>query len=164
MKIAEIAQPQTQQPVQRKRMLVVVHPGSACGSADFNLGKYDGPVARDFLARDITGWNGSILVVDSELSDELPQNEHLNAAIASALARAKAGNQIAGRVHGDPMAQPRWVQQVTNFVKNLNPAEWLMELTGAWADHDGCVAHVYNTLVRRGFRCDIRDSALYLDR
>jgi len=30
---------------QRQKLLVIVHPGSACGSADFNMGKNARPAA-----------------------------------------------------------------------------------------------------------------------
>lgn len=63
-------------------MLVVVHPGSACGSADFNLGLIEGSRVRERLARTILGWTDEIVVVDNDLSDELETYAMLGLAIA----------------------------------------------------------------------------------
>jgi hypothetical protein len=54
-----------------QKLLVIVHPGSACGSADFNLGKFEARAARDTLRGAIEDWEGGVIVIDGELSDEL---------------------------------------------------------------------------------------------
>ncbi len=147
-----------------RRLLVVVHPGSACGSADFNLGKSVGQAARDYLASDIASWNGPILIIDGELSDELPNYPQLNTAINHALAYAKTNRMISTRIYGDDSASMHQAHAARQFIKqNLNPAEWHIELTGAWVDNKiGCVVDVRNVFHRLGFITNIRDSALDL--
>ncbi len=41
-----------------ERVLVVVHPGSACGSANFNIGQFEARSAREELADELTRWDG----------------------------------------------------------------------------------------------------------
>lgn len=150
----------------RKRLLVIVHPGSACGSAEFNLGRYNAQAARRFLAQDIASWQGSVLVIDSALSDELPQQPELNNAINHALTQAKSNDGISARVYGDNMVPPHQSQVARRFIKQmqLTASDWTVEMTGAWADADGgCVTDVYRVFHRLKFPVSIRDSALYLD-
>ena len=68
-------------------ILVLVHPGSACGSADMNLGKFEARAARAELAYELDYWHGTLLVIDGELSDELPWYPQLDRAITECLAR-----------------------------------------------------------------------------
>jgi hypothetical protein len=42
----------------KNHILVIVHPGSACGSADFQIEKCDAQTDRDGLCRQIDCWNG----------------------------------------------------------------------------------------------------------
>jgi hypothetical protein len=149
-----------------QRLLVIVHPGSACGSADFNLGHTAG-TNRRMLAQDIAQWHGGVLVIDGELSDELPRYPALQSAITKALNQAKSNGFIAQRVYGDAEGSPNQMQVARRFIKTmkLQPRDWQIALTGAWADAaDGCVASVRDVFHRAGFRADIRDSAMHLDR
>lgn len=158
------AQPAVQQPV-RQKLLVVVHPGSACGSADFNLGRYEARADREYLAQDIAAWNGPILVIDGQLSDELPHYPQLDSAIKGTLARAKANKQLSLRLYGDDDAPPHQEDTARKFIKQqkLNPAEWEIELTGAWMTEDtGCVRGVWKVFQAAGFPAEVRESALWL--
>ena len=147
-------------------LLVIVHPGSACGSADFNLGSnFAGRAARELLAADIEVWNGALLVIDGSLSDELPRHPRLNTAILRALGTARAHRAIAERRYGDSKIRPHQDETAKRFITymKLVPAEWHIELTGAWADEDtGCVSDVRDVFHENGFATHIRDSALLM--
>lgn len=52
-------------------ILVIVHPGSACGSAEMNLGKDNAQVQRLDMQQLIEGWEGGVVIIDGTLSDEL---------------------------------------------------------------------------------------------
>jgi hypothetical protein len=148
-------------------LLVIVHPGSACGSADFNLGSnFAGRAARELLAADIEVWNGAILVIDGSLSDELPRHPRLNTAILRALDNARAHRSIAERRYGDSEIPPHQDETAAKFVADMKlmPAKWRIELTGAWADDDtGCVSDVRDVFRESGFATHIRDSALRIE-
>lgn len=69
------------------RVLVLVHPGSACGSANFNIGKFEARAARDALCSELDNWRGDVLVIDGELSDELEFYPSFDLAIRDCLQR-----------------------------------------------------------------------------
>lgn len=147
-------------------VLIVVHPGSACGSADFNLGSY-GAEARAFLIQDLQHWSGGVIVIDGDLSNELamPRFRPLDQAIKAALSQAAAKGAIAVRRAGNDPAQGRVVRQIIKQL-GLLPTMTKFSLTGAWvqsSDDGGCVADVHRVLMRMGFTADVRDSALDLD-
>ena len=157
--IFEAAQPK------KPSLLIVVHPGSACGSATFNLGKFEARAARDYLAHDINKWDESILIVDGELSDELPDYPLLDSAIKNALSKAKTSGHGSGRIYACAMNTPNWSNLVLQAVEKLQvDKSAYVGLTGAWFSHtkdDGCVNHVYNTLQSAGYTfIDVHDSAV----
>lgn len=151
---------------QLQHILVIVHPGSACGSADFNLGSAAFS-ERDFLTNDIANWSGGVIVIDSELGVELalPKYRHLSNAIDAAVSRAKSKGLIAIRRQGNDPAQVRVIRQIVKKL-SLQPHNVGFEITGAWfhsLDGGGCVGSVHNALKNLGFRVVVRDSALNLD-
>lgn len=70
------------------RVLVVVHPGSCCGSATALLGSSLASACRKDLVQELDEWTGDLLVMDGFLSDELPDYPALDQAIKRALDRA----------------------------------------------------------------------------
>lgn len=149
-------------------VLVVVHPGSACGSADFNLGKYEARAAREGLAIEINGWKGGIIVIDGGLSEDLPYYSQLDSAIKGALARAEQKGLPAVRVMGDDDSDYNQVVAIRDVVRNLGltPSSTQFDITGAWYDpsgRSGCVNSVAEELHRLGFTFLIGDGALELD-
>ncbi len=152
---------------QQQLLLIVVHPGSACGSADFNLGRQEARAEREYLASDIMNWDGGVLIVDGELSDELPQYSELDGAIKSALTKAKNRGLISERIYacdntGSPTHGGNWCAAVAASVAHL-PRDIKVEITGIWYfenDEAGCVNAVYDTLSALGFSPQVRDSAI----
>lgn len=120
-----------------ERILVVVHPGSACGSADFNLGT-DAGAAREALAAEIMAWSDDMLVIDGDLSDELEHYAVLAIALDNAGddKRRRMVRTVACDLHEG------WPAMVGTTVD----AEWPngphdILITGAWlhGDGGGCV-------------------------
>jgi GNAT superfamily N-acetyltransferase len=143
-------------------ILVIVHPGSACGSADFNYGSRDTADAeRTGLIREWTNWRGGVIVIDGELSDELPDYPELNAALTSVVDRAKSAGKVSLREYGQDPAQVRVIKQVVK-TRGWTPADVQFSCTGAWAysDSDGCVGDVNKVLRQMGFSSKITDAAL----
>lgn len=123
-------------------MLVVVHPGSACGSADFNLGLMEGAKARERLARTITNWPGQIVIIDGELSDELGVYAHLGLAIEN----AQTARRVT-RVDADASVQD-WAANASRVIKS-RMQDGKVHLTGAWRHSDGsdgCIDHLARTM------------------
>lgn len=92
-------------PVTLRPVLVLVHPGSACGSADFNLGSSEASDARSRLANDLALWHGDIIVMDGFLSDEIATHPALDEAIQDALRRANP------EINNPGMASPDMMQR-----------------------------------------------------
>jgi hypothetical protein len=144
-------------------VLVVVHPDSTCGSADFNLGEDEAAEDRTKLIADLEGWQGGVIILDGGLRRELvaPAYQPLQGALTAVLQRAKASNQIAiRRVAADP-AQRKVMQQI---VPRLDPHTQFY-LTGAWfhpEDSAGCVGDVLDVLRAAGFAAKVRPSAFIL--
>lgn len=144
-----------------REILVIVHPGSACGSADFNLGVFSAENARDDLMGAIEAWNGPVVVVDGELSDELPRYRLLDEAILKALARAGANG---ARVMAcDSWGETHLAAERAIKVLGLDPAKDRVVVTGCWFDpsgSSGCVNAVEKDFLARGFGARIDLSAV----
>lgn len=150
-----------------RETLVVVHPGSCCGSADFNLGRYEASGEREYLATFLERWDGPVIVIDGGLSDELPDYPTLNAALLSALARAKDAGQASMRVYGCDEEERRHQAAATRRLikRGVLRADVPVRLTGAWvggdsADDTGCVNSVAKVLREAGIPWRIDDSAI----
>jgi len=129
-----------------KKVLVIVHPGSACGSADFNLGKTARTV-RAALADEITRWTGDFLVIDGDLSDELPHYD-IGRTLVRALADAERDGRHAHRTYACAL-QAGWPDKAADeFFKIWDPKVTKVLITGAWYQDDGhgCINAVQRTL------------------
>jgi hypothetical protein len=132
-------------------ILVVVHPGSACGSATFNLGGDLARSMRDRLVAALDTWSGPVLVLDGELSDELAHYPNLDEALAGALKRAAHAGHLALRVEADDPSHvdigdhhlASWCAEIGH-----RPQDVGIVLTGAWY-HDDSTAGCVNALALR---------------
>jgi hypothetical protein len=143
-------------------LLIVVHPGSACGSATFNLGRPTADAARTTLARAVERWRGHLLVIDGALSEELRRYPGLWNTLEAAITRCRTAGFLAGRRRGD---DPTQVQVTTTFLRQhrFRPTTTRIRITGAWydpANREGCVNSVRDALVRAGHRVTIDRSAV----
>lgn len=144
-------------------VLVLVHPGSACGSLDFHHGRRMADEERGMLARRLLDWNGPLVVVDSDLSDEIVQHPGLHDAIAGALDRGRTAGHHVSRTKCDD-EDDDWVRRAVDAVLSVGSTRAIV--TGAWyhADDDGgCVNAVYDGLAETGLAVDVDDSAIAID-
>lgn len=151
-----------------RRVLIVVHPGSACGSADFHHGRAYAGSERDMLVRALDSWSGPVVVVDSDLSDEIARYPELARAVHDVLERARRTSHSARLLAHDDQEDYDcidWVSQVRDHVMATGIGQAL--ITGAWYHDDdddgGCVNAVYDALVDEGMTVDVHDSALSID-
>ena len=153
-----------------ERLLIVVHPGSLCGSADMNLDTPASQGARNAVAEDIdnhVAHGGSIALLHGFLSDELPKHPTLNNSIMKAAATARAHGQIGAHRFGCDNLEPRLEEGLDQIVRDLalDPAYTEVTLTGAWYDpvnREGCVNATQRYLQEKGFRTRVLDSAAVL--
>lgn len=152
-------------------VLFVVHPGSACGSADWNLGDEAAAAARAALAADLEAWTGGVVVIDGDLSGELlaPPYRRLGRAVEGALARAASAGMPVLRVAGDAWdaeRDQRWAASRAARLLRLAPEGPPPEVTGAWlhlGDEEGCVNSVRDALAQAGLAARVRASAVAFD-
>lgn len=156
-----------------QKIVVVVHPGSLCGSADFNLGVDAAAKARQALIREIQGATGAgVIVIDGDLSDELNQEQYADfgGAISRGLDRAQNQGLMSLRVWGD---DPDQVDRIREAVESMAPADRAREflVTGAWyyepdpggpdaSCGEGCVGSVVAELRRLGCTAQVSEHAL----
>lgn len=143
-------------------VLVIVHPGSACGSANDHYGSRNtANGVRDGLIYEWNAWQGGVIVIDGEFSDELPRYPALNAALSGVLARAKQRGLISIRRYGH---DPDQIRVINALLKKLKiPADQVrFNVTGAWYynDSEGCVTSVYDAITSMGYKASISDFAL----
>src|SRR5690606_34274136 len=147
-------------PGARDHILIVVHPGSACGSADMNLGYDEADEARAGLMQELWDWQGPMAVIDGDLSDELtgmrPAHCDLGQALSDALASAKADGHLAQRIRGDDNEAFNQEDAIASLVEEhgWDPRCQRFTVTGAWfhpQDGSGCVGSVRDVLANRGF-------------
>lgn len=145
-------------------VMVVVHPGSACGSANFNLGKSVANGERDFLAQDIANWREGILVIHGTYSDELIHYSNLNSALNNTFANADREGKLAMRIFACDDATDGWEKYVAAVLSHI-PRDTRLEITGIWYfddDSAGCVNAVYDEAIALGFKSvNVRDSAIH---
>lgn len=143
--------------------LVLVHPGSMCGSARMQLGRAAADAGREEVLDRVREHEGPLLVIDGALSDELTPAE--NALIDRAVLQAGYRGHLAARVWGCDSGEPpypRWAgfrsddgrlvfdgqeAAATDLAPRL--AEGPVLVTGAWAGSnasDGCVNSVANAI------------------
>ena len=91
-----------------QKILVVVHPGSLCGSADFNVGVDAAAKARQALIHEIQRATGAgVIVIDGDLSDELNQEKYADLDGASTRGLEDARGRRVGRT-ALPRIRPSW--------------------------------------------------------
>lgn len=123
-------------------LLIVVHPGSLCGSLDMHCPD-SAEATRASIAAEITKWPGPVIVVDGDLTDELAFGRYrkLGRAVDSVLYRTFG----AATDLGLERAAQRCVKKFQ--MKPGTP----ITVTGAWADRNsGCVTTVVDALLALG--------------
>lgn len=153
-------------------VLIIVHPGSACGSADMNLGRENADIQRMDMICTINEWRGGVLVIDGEFSDELSgfgmrrEWQELGNAIDQALSLASQSGNVSGRILGDDASEFTQMEAAVQLVHDydLTPSKTPITLTGAWIhdDGEGCVNSVRDALRPLGFEPEI-SSAMNFD-
>lgn len=146
-------------------VLIIVHPGSACGSADMNLGRENADIQRCDMICSINEWRGGVLVIDSDFSDELSgfgmrrEWQELGNAIDQALSRASQAGGVSGRIVGNDASDFTQMEAAVQLVHDygLTPSKTPITLTGAWVhdNGDGCVNSVRDALGPLGFEPQI---------
>lgn len=149
-----------------EEVLVVVHPGSACGSADMNLGRMDARAARDALAFELDRWQGPVVVIHGEFSDELPSYPMLGQAVSNVVARARQAGHRADEILGDDNSDHNQVAAITEWLEaNVGADRPAFRVTGAWyhpEDGGGCVGSVLDQLRALGHEAIVADSVVEL--
>jgi hypothetical protein len=148
-------------------VLVVVHPGSACGSADMNLGVQEGRRRRAILSDDVAAWIGPVIIIDASLSDELGLRAYrrLGLVIEQALGRAQSAGHIAMRINADDAEEHNqvWAAEHLCAAGILVPGKHRVEVTGCWHDpagKSGCVTSVWHVFKAMDFNSMVRSSAI----
>lgn len=145
-------------------ILILVHPGSLCGSANANLGKTEARAVRDYVIGDLNSWEGSVLVLNGFLSDELPSYPMLEESISDAVKRGEVSGFGMQLQADDPehaeIARDFLIQRGMEF-------DTPIKLTGAWYDPDlkfGCINGTQDALTAAGFsNVIVMDSAALMD-
>jgi hypothetical protein len=134
-----------------EQILILVHPGSLCGSANMNLGKADARAVREEIASELDQWIGGLVVLDGMLSDELPDYPVINDAIEECLDRC-ATSSITTRLEAD---DPDHAQIALDYLRqHETPTDTKIVITGAWYEPDwscGCVNLTFAVLRKAGF-------------
>ncbi|MFX4299989.1 hypothetical protein [Pseudosulfitobacter pseudonitzschiae] len=162
------------------KTLILVHPGSLCGSARAMLGKYDADAAREEILYQVSHHHGPLVVIDGSFSDELSRAE--NELIETSLARNEALGYLALRIWGCDAGDAPYIgwkptglmgkhavfdgqEEAACSIADLIDTP-IIEITGAWATEDrssGCVCSVHDALVSvHGPARDIRVSDMAL--
>ena len=145
-------------------VLVLVHPDSACSSADIH---YCSPAIaqwrREALITELTDWRNSIIVIDGDLHPELRETPFtpLSNAIDTCIRRAQLNNLISIRAYATYQTMARTTRRILRQLL-LAPNTTRFHVTGAWynSNHSGCVATMTDTLILDGYTTRIADSAL----
>jgi hypothetical protein len=147
-------------------LTILVHPGSCCGSANYNIGRFLADSSRDLLVDYLDKFcsikKEGIIIFDGALSDELIDYPRLDAAIKNALVRAANSGSVAMRIFADDPDQVSETEKLcrSGIFKNKN-----ISLIGAWYEPDensGCVYSVLEVLNRYHYEADIIEDACFI--
>ena len=121
----------------RPALLVVVHPGSLCGSFWFNGGT--AAVLRPLL-REIAKWPGPVVGIANALHDELDGDDEVAGAYRPAVCEEFEADGFTDELRA----------AVIRLLEAF-PAETVraIKVTGAWVGEDGCASFVAEELRRR---------------
>ena len=127
-----------------KPLLVLVHPGSLCGSYQTahdwhkDWGRY-AEMRREQLCAEFTFLDAyKAVVLGPELDDEVPRYPNVQAAVSSANWRRNAGDTETGLI-----------QAAQRIFRDFSDRANAIIVTGAWADRkEGCAWAVYQELRR----------------
>lgn len=160
--------------------LILVHPGSLCGSARSMLGKFEADAARDEILHEVSHHEGPLIIIDGSFSDELSRAE--NELIESSLARNEALGHLALRIWGCDAGEPPYTgwkstglmdrhavfdgqEEAARAIAEILDCDMIL-ITGAWATENGssgCVCSVRDALLEvLGKDMDIRISGTAL--
>lgn len=123
--------------------LIVVHPGSMCGSGDFNDPE-NAATGRAALIDAVAEWRGRCFVIDGFLSDELalPEYEALGSALSGG--RIKRVFDCAARSRAFPQTSLQYLS--TRLLTDVP-----VYVAGAWYGQSGCVRAITDGLRDMGF-------------
>lgn len=147
------------------KTLVLVHPGSLCGSADWRFGR-DARQYRNAIAQQILEHDGNFVVIDGFLTDEIYRSfddvieTGLSNAVQAASRTGCLNSVSAVRLYGCDTGEPAFEEWEDcsahclsdDFTGQAHAAEFLsdqlktsaIEVTGAWATLDGSSGCVNN--------------------
>lgn len=146
------------------KTLILVHPGSLCGSARAMLGKYDADAAREEILYEVSHHHGPLVIIDGSFSDELSRAE--NELIETSLARNEALGHLALRIWGCDAGEAPYIgwkptglagkhavfdgqEEAACAIADILDTGQIL-ITGAWATEDGssgCVCSVRDALI-----------------
>jgi hypothetical protein len=114
-------------------ILVITHPGSACGSADFNLGG-NGSLSRNYrdgMIEQFNSWQGGVIVLGGECDDELrrPKYRSFGNAIDALLSRIKEAGRVSIRKQAPDPDNAKVISKILSEPANRG-SEYIC--TGAW--------------------------------
>lgn len=132
-------------------LVILVHPGSLCGSADANLGDEEACRVRDEIISFLDDWEGDVLALQGFLSDELPSYPDLNSAMQDALDRASEDGLGISIFAEDPDHPFIALMEMESVGVDLDTP---ILVTGAWYDPSGlsgCVNSTVTALKEAGY-------------
>lgn len=131
-----------------KPLMVIVHPGSLCGS--YHASPVFDEKNLTALLQEIQNWSGEFAVVHGELSDELEAFKDVGQAIAKVAQSGVARDYEAGATGSELRAVARKIAKDAQAA-----ARSQVMVTGAWGEADGCARTVFNELVRLGVKAEL---------
>lgn len=166
------------------KALILVHPGSMYGSAEFSLGKYEARAQRDGVYSELRAHTGPFIVIDGSLSDEIDATG--TSLISDTIARCKAAGYPAYRLWGDDGSEEPfdgWTSgegapdfcifehqtDAGAMLAKILDKEFIVEVTGAWASYsgeEGCVNSVIDEFHAAGWSSDkarLAEYAVFID-
>lgn len=134
-----------------KTGLLIVHPASTCGSADFSLGPDKAARDRAGLVATIEEWRGPSVIIDNDLDAELTAYESLDIALRS-LNEPIRVNACA--------TESGWIPDAFAAIEKTGLRHFIV--TGAWhhpGDHSGCIDAITSMMDQRDMQWEIASCA-----
>jgi hypothetical protein len=134
---------------ERPGMMIIVHPGSLCGSYHTSWGF--SAMQLEALLSEIHAWRGQFVVFHGDLSDEVPHY----AGVKRAIEHARAAGAKDYTVDSSEQELKAGAKEVFQAFRLKGTPTFV---TGAWSDEgDGCVTTVAEQLRKLG--ADVKVSA-----
>ncbi len=149
----------------QKNILLIISPGSACGSTYHKLGYTKSGQAHEKIAKTIRNWKDDIIIIDCHVSEELSHYPLLELAIQKQQERSEHKEILFDRYECHKVKEGQWVKDIAKHIIGKRIYNQNIYVTGAWhKTEEHAVSSLIETLRTNDVNVTLKDCAINLEK